>query len=286
MSWLVLSILTAAANFIWFKLYERWQVNTLVAVAANYPLCVTLAWATGDPDFSSWDLSMPWLPAAFVIGFLYVALFVVIGYSAQKLGVNITAVASKMSFVIPMAAVHFYTDEAFTATQGLALVLALLAIYWQSAVKPTQMSKATAWLLPVIIFAGGGLADSLLQFTENKQLPEHQQSIFIMTLFGTSALFGWSGVGVQLLQKQISLRKKDLLAGLLLGLTNFTTLFSLLKAFGSGLPAAHIFPLLNVGIIVLTAVAAAFVFGEKPKGKQWWGLAAALLAIAVYARDL
>lgn len=286
MSWLILSILTAAANFIWFKLYERWGVNTLVAVAANYPLCVALAYSTGDADLSSWSLSMPWLPAAFVIGFLYVALFVIIGHSAQKLGVNITAVASKMSFVIPMAAVHFYMDQPFTLTEGGALFLALAAIYWQAAVHPSKINHAVAWLLPLLIFAGGGLADSLLQYTESKQLPQQQQALFIMTLFGTSALFGWSGVGLQLLQKQVSIRAKDLGAGALLGITNFTTVFALLRAFGSGLPASYIFPLLNVGIIVLTALAAAFVFGEKPQGKQWWGLVAALLAIALYASDL
>jgi drug/metabolite transporter (DMT)-like permease len=286
-TWLLLSIFTAAANFLWFKLYERWQVNTLVAVAANYPLCVALAWLTGDVDLGSFAFSHPWLPAAIIIGFLYVALFVLIGQSAQTLGVNITAVASKMSFVIPMAAAHLYLDIPYTATEALALLLALAAIYWQSAVQPNHTaSKALSWLLPLLIFLGGGLADSLLQFTESKQLPVYQQSLFIMTLFGTAGFFGWSAVGLQLMQKQLSIKTKDLLAGALLGLTNFTTVFALLRAFGSGLPAAYVFPMLNVGIILLTALAAALLFGEKPKGKQWWGLAAALLAIAFYASDL
>ena len=287
MTWLLLSIFAAAANFLWFKLYERWQVNTLVAVAANYPLCVALAWLTGDVDLGSFAFSHPWLPAAIIIGFLYVALFVLIGQSAQTLGVNITAVASKMSFVIPMAAAHLYLDIPYTATEALALLLALAAIYWQSAVQPNHTaSKALSWLLPLLIFLGGGLADSLLQFTESKQLPVYQQSLFIMTLFGTAGFFGWSAVGLQLMQKQLSIKTKDLLAGALLGLTNFTTVFALLRAFGSGLPAAYVFPMLNVGIILLTALAAALLFGEKPKGKQWWGLAAALLAIAFYASDL
>lgn len=287
MTWLLLSIFTAAANFLWFKLYERWQVNTLVAVAANYPLCVALAWLTGDVDLGSFAFSHPWLPAAIIIGFLYVALFVLIGQSAQTLGVNLTAVASKMSFVIPMAAAHLYLDIPYTATEALALLLALAAIYWQSAVQPNPTaSKALSWLLPLLIFLGGGLADSLLQFTESKQLPVYQQSLFIMTLFGTAGFFGWSAVGLQLMQKQLSIKTKDLLAGALLGLTNFTTVFALLRAFGSGLPAAYVFPMLNVGIILLTALAAALLFGEKPKGKQWWGLAAALLAIAFYASDL
>lgn len=287
MTWLLLSIFTAAANFLWFKLYERWQVNTLVAVATNYPLCVALAWLTGDVDLGSFAFSHPWLPAAIIIGFLYVALFVLIGQSAQTLGVNITAVASKMSFVIPMAAAHLYLDIPYTATEALALLLALAAIYWQSAVQPNHTaSKALSWLLPLLIFLGGGLADSLLQFTESKQLPVYQQSLFIMTLFGTAGFFGWSAVGLQLMQKQLSIKTKDLLAGALLGLTNFTTVFALLRAFGSGLPAAYVFPMLNVGIILLTALAAALLFGEKPKGKQWWGLAAALLAIAFYASDL
>lgn len=287
MTWLLLSILTAAANFLWFKLYERWQVNTLVAVAANYPLCVALAWLTGDVDLSGFHWSLPWLPAAGFIGFLYVALFVLIGQSAQNLGVNITAIASKMSFVLPMAAAHLYLDLPYTATEGLALILALAAIYWQSAAQTTgSLAKGFSLLLPLLIFVGGGLADSLLQYTESKQLPVHQQSLFIMTLFGTAGIFGWSAVGLQSIQKQTRITTKDLLAGALLGVTNFTTVFALLRAFGSGLPAAYVFPMLNVGIILCTALAAALLFGEKPQGKQWWGLAAALLAIAFYASDL
>lgn len=287
MGWLLLSMALSAANFIWFRLFERWQADTRLAVAVNYVICVTLAfWSMPDGGFSELGTNPPWLAAAFVIGFLYVALFVLIGHSAQALGVNITTTASKMSFVVPMTAAYLYTQSPFDWRHGMALLLALLAVWLQSTGGDRNAQKSGRWLMPSLIFLGGGLADSLLQYTESHQLRPDQQPLFLMTLFGTAGLFGWLGVGILSLKKQISWHWRSVGSGMLLGITNFTAVFTLLKAFGSGLPAAFVFPMLNVGIILLASVAAALLFAEKPRGKQWWGLAAALGAILIYASSL
>lgn len=287
MGWLLLSMALSAANFIWFRLFERWQTDTRLAVAVNYVVCVALAlWSMPDGSLSEVEAAQPWLPSAFVIGFLYVALFVLIGHSAQVLGVNITTTASKMSFVVPMAAAYLYTHSPFDWRHGMALILALLAIWWQSTGGEGKAKESGRWLLPLLIFLGGGLADSLLQYTESHQLPPAQQPLFLMSLFGTAGLFGWLGVALLSMQKQIHWNARSIGSGVLLGTTNFTAVFTLLKAFGSGLPAAFVFPMLNVGIILLASLVAALLFAEKPRGKQWWGLAAALGAILLYATSL
>ncbi len=287
MIWLLLSMALSACNFIWFRLFERWQSDTRLAVAVNYVICVSLAaWSIPAGGLNALDITQPWLPAAFVIGFLFVALFVLIGHSAQVLGVNITTTASKMSFVVPMTAAYLYSPSPFDWRHGIALLLAVLAIWWQSTGGAIKVKESGRWLLPVLIFLGGGLADSLLQYTESHQLPPAQQPLFLMTLFGTAGCFGWVGVGLLSLQKQVKWNWRSIGSGALLGTTNFLAVFSLLKAFGSGLPAAFVFPMLNVGIILLASLAAALLFAETPKGKQWWGLAAAVGAILTYAASL
>lgn len=287
MLWLLLSMALSAANFIWFRLFERWQADTRLAVAFNYVICVALAaWSLPEGGASELGRTQPWLPAAFVIGFLYVALFVLIGHSARTLGVNITTTASKMSFVVPMAAAYLYTHSPFDWRHGIALLLALLAIWWQSTGGESKAKESGRWLLPLLIFLGGGLADSLLQYTESHQLPPAQQPLFLMTLFGTAGLFGWMGIALLSFQKQIHWNWRSVGSGILLGTTNFSAVYSLLKAFGTGLPAAFVFPMLNVGIILLASLAASLLFAEKPQGKQWWGLAAALGAILAYAASL
>lgn len=287
MLWLLFSMTFSAANFIWFRMFERWQSDTRLAVAVNYIICVVLAiWSMPADGAKDYGISLPWLPAAVVIGFLYVALFVLIGHSARVLGVNITTTASKMSFVIPMAAAYLYAYSPFDWRHGIALVLALLAIWWQSTGGEVKVKESGRWLLPLLIFAGGGMADSLLQYTEKYQLPPSQQPLFLMTLFGTAGIFGWLGVGILSLQKQIKWNWRSVGAGVLLGITNFSAVYMLLKAFGTGMPAAFVFPMLNVGIILLASLAAALLFAEKPRGKQWWGLAAALGAILLYAASL
>jgi drug/metabolite transporter (DMT)-like permease len=72
-------------------------------------------------------------------------------------------------------------------------------------------------------------------------------------------------------------------AGLVLGITNFLSVFGLLKAFRSEINGAVIFPLLNVGTIFLAAIGAWLLFNEQPKGKQWLALLAAVASILLYS---
>ncbi|MFN3529557.1 MAG: hypothetical protein ACK417_06510 [Bacteroidia bacterium] len=282
MNWLLLSIGFSVVNFLLFRQFERWKINTLVAVATNYISCILLGWWL-QGDLPRIHLTTPWLPWAAFIGLLFVSMFVLIGLSAQKLGVNITTVAAKMSFVIPMSLAYGLYQSKFEPLHALALLLALAAIALSSSRNYSQKAEPWRWVLPMSIFLGGGMADATLNYVEVKLLAPADQGVFLMVLFGTSGVFGWLGLGIRALQGKREIELKSMLAGLGLGISNFLTVFALLQAFSSELPGAFIFPLLNVGTIVLAALGAWWLFKEQPKGKQWAGLAAALLAILVYS---
>jgi drug/metabolite transporter (DMT)-like permease len=281
MIWLFASILTSVINFLLFRQFERWRVDTLTAVATNYLACICLGW------FIQGDLPMvskhtPWLPWAFFIGLLFISMFVIIGLSARMLGVNMTTIASKMSFVIPMTLAYGLYQTSFHPTQAFALVFAILAI-WLYAAPATQNQIGWKRFLPFAIFLGGGLADSALNYTEVKLLPHHEQGVFLMVLFGTSGLFGWSALGIKALQGDFKQELRHYFAGLLLGISNFCTVYFLLQAFSSKMRGAFIYPLLNVGTIVLAAAASWWLFAEKPNNRQKWALVSAILAILMYS---
>lgn len=282
MIWLLLSIGCSVFNFLLFRQFERWNIQTLVAVASNYFSCIVLGWVL-QGDLPPFGFSTPWLPWAAFIGMLFVMMFVLIGKSAQKLGVNVTTIAAKMSFAIPMILAFSLYQSALHWQHLVAFALAVFAIKWSSNSSKSDVQGQKVWFLPLVIFLGGGLADASLNYVEVKLLPPTQHGLFLMTLFGTSAFFGWSAVGIQHLQGKGLFSWRSFLAGLLLGLTNFLSVFGLLKAFRSEINGAVIFPLLNVGTILLAAIGAWLLFKEQPKGKQWLALLAAVASILLYS---
>lgn len=282
MIWLALTVLCAVINFLLFKQFERWHVNTLLAVSSNYMICIALGFSLPG-DFKGISIHTSWLPWAFFIGFLFVTVYVLIGISSRKLGINATTVSSKMSFVIPMTLAYGLYHANFTALHGVALFLALAAVLFNSKLARGTQVKALSLLLPASIFLGGGMADAALNYVEVKLLPQHQQGAFLIALFGTSGLFGWLAVAIKRIQGNQAFNGKSLWAGLVLGLSNFGSIYALLKAFKSEINGTFIFPILNVGIILLAGLGAWFIFKEKPSPRQAWGMLMAVLSILIYS---
>lgn len=282
MIWLALTILCAVFNFLLFKQFEHWKVDTLLAVSSNYLMCITLGFLMPG-DMSGITLNTPWMPWAFFIGFLFIAVYVLIAISSRELGVNATTVASKMSFVIPMTLAYSLYQADFTLLHGIALLLALTAVLLNSKLSKQNKLNMLSLVLPAGIFFGGGIADAALNYVEVKLLPTHQQGAFLMTLFGTSGLFGWCAIALNKLQGKQVFNVRSLLVGLLLGFTNFSSIYALLKSFRSEINGAFIFPILNVGIILLAGIGAWVVFKEKPSPKQAWGMSLAIISILIYS---
>jgi drug/metabolite transporter (DMT)-like permease len=282
MIWLLLSISCSVFNFLLFRQFERWRIDTLLAVASNYISCIFLGWLL-QGELPPFGWSTPWLPWAAFIGLLFVMVFVWIGKSAQQLGVNVTTVSAKMSFAIPMMLAFSLYQTELHWQHFLAFGFAIAAILWSSSKEGGSSKVKKAWFLPIAIFLGGGLADASLNYVEVKLLPPTQHGLFLMSLFGTSAIFGWGALGIQHLQGKRQFSWPSFGAGLLLGLTNFLSVFGLLKAFRSEINGAVIFPLLNVGTILLAGIGAWLLFQEQPKAKQWLSLIAAVASILLYS---
>jgi len=282
MSWLLLSIGCSVFNFLLFRQFKQWKIDTMLAVASNYLSCTLLGWLL-QGNLPPFGLSTPWLPWAAFTGLLFVVVYVLIGKSAIQLGVNVTTVSAKMSFAIPMILAFSLYQTSLQWQHLIAFLLAIAAIFWSSNPKAANAQSKKAWVLPIAIFLGGGLADASLNYVEVKLLPPTEHGLFLMSLFGTSAIFGWSAIGIQHLQSKKHFSRKSFSVGLLLGITNFTSVFGLLKAFRSEINGAVIFPLLNVGTILLAGLGAWWIFKERPDGNQWLALLAAFASILLYS---
>jgi len=121
----------------------------------------------------------------------------------------------------------------------------------------------------VLVFIG--VNDFAIKFFQLLRSSD-EESFFVYIIFTTAFL---TGMAVVLLRK-IKVVRSDLLTGFVLGIPNvFSTIF-LLAALNL-LPAMIVFPVMNIGVIVTTTVAAFIIWKER---LNKFGIAAVCLGIA------
>ena len=100
---LTLSVLFSSLIFVIFKLYSVYKVQTLFAIITNYVVaCLTgLFFYQGDTALQDIP-EKSWFWGTLVLGILFILVFNLMAATAQKVGVSVASVATKMSLVIPV----------------------------------------------------------------------------------------------------------------------------------------------------------------------------------------
>ncbi|ULQ52943.1 EamA family transporter [Flavihumibacter fluvii] len=289
MLFLLGSILLSSYLTLSFKVVERLGINTFQAIVYNYFTCVIAGiLLNGSSPFQPGLLALSWFPWALLMGFLFISLFNIIGYTAQKNGVSVASVANKLSLVIPFIFSVFLYNEKAGALKILGLVLALLAVVWVS--QPDNTVKAPKkWvislpLLPLVLFVGSGLLDTLIKYVENRFLDGSNNNDFLVTAFAAAACMGLVILVVQLFSGKAGLSWQAFAAGVAIGVPNYFSIWCLvnvLKEYAGN--SSAIIPVNNMGIVALSTLVAAVLFQEKLSRKNWLGIILSLAAIALIA---
>ena len=97
-------------------------------------------------------------------------------------------------------------------------------------------------------------------------------------IFLSAAVIG----GIILLIKGERITRLSIVSGIILGVINYFTVYTFLKALGSlGNNGAFVFPSFNTGIVVLSTLIGLIVFREKLSNLNKIGIAVAVVAIAL-----
>lgn len=285
MIFLLLAILSSTFIFVLFKLFPYFNVNTYQAIVINYFTAGIIGFAINDNNKLLYGIfSFNWIYFALFIGILLLLTFLLIKYSTQNIGVSITTVACKMSVVIPILFSIIYDHEKIFFAKVAAIVLAILSIFLLVKRDKNNFRKKTLqwWILflPIFLFLGLGLSDTLVKLIQNEYIKPEDSSFFTSSLFSFSFL---ASVLVGIFQKQFFikfLKIQNLIGGILLGLANFGSLLYLLKALNySGYESSVVFGMVNLGIILLSVMFGLVLFSEKLKKINWAGMALALVSI-------
>jgi len=285
MIYAVIAILVSTGIVITFKLFNRFQINNLQAITINYLVASFFGFLiyTGEVQLTEIP-DQGWFKFAVFIGFLFIAVFFVFALSAQEAGIAITAVSSKMSVVIPViVGVVFYSDESMSAIKSFGVIFTLLAFYFIFKTGKKEKIKRLFILLPVLLFFGNGSNDTLLNYCQKTYLGNTNSLIlFLNVIFTTSLVLGILLLAYQVIRKKTIIKGKNLLAGSILGLLNFSSTYYVLKSL-TLMQGSVFFPIFNVCMVGLSAIIGYFAFKENLRPLNWLGIVLAAIAICLVA---
>lgn len=283
MSWLLLSILSATGIFLCFGLFSRWHLNNKVAIATNYSVAALAG--TWLAPFPKEQLLNPWMLMAVFIGLAFVYLFFKMARLTQEGGMSLGTISSQMSLVIPVLLAPLLYGEALGWMRLLGILLGLASIYLlvQQSVNtelPTPQNAHTG-KDAIIVFVGTGLCTTLLKFSRVHFVTDAMEIGFVAFIFGVSALSSWWAV---FQEKDLATKVfwRSVGGGIILGIPNLGSLVFLIRALATpGLDSTVVFPINNVGVVLLSSVLGWLLFKERLGRAGFWGVSLAVAGVLI-----
>ncbi|GAB4053836.1 EamA/RhaT family transporter [Spirosoma litoris] len=299
MLFLGLSILLSVLLLLNFRIFPRYEVNTFQAIVFNYPVCFLtgLLLLPAGQSFAI-DFSQTWTWLAFGLGVGFILTFLLSGASTQRMGITATSLANNLSLVIPVCFSLFVFQtggKTFDLLNYLGLILAVVAVGLStykkepptveadSSTKSTSRRLGANVLLPVAVFLFYGATNTMINYMNIRYIPSADKTIQVtLTMVLGAIVAGLLMLVVRIIQGKEKIQVKSLIGAVTLGVPNFLSFYTLLlalSAFGSN--GAFVYPLYNIGVILVAALMAALFFKEQLSTANKIGLALAILAIGL-----
>lgn len=281
MIYLFLSIFFSTLILVVFRLFTRFQVNTFQAIVFNYIVAFAVGFGLYGSMWSNDLVSQgSWIPFTFIIGVLFITLFLIMGKSAQENGIGITSVTVKMSLAIPVVlAIYIYAESVYLA-KVLGVIAALIGVFLITYQKKSEKKARSGnyWFL-IILFLGSGALDTLLNYVEKKALGDLSPALFSAIGFGIAGCIGLLVLFVALIMGKQHLKWKNILAGILLGIPNYFSIYFLIMAIREPMDDSITYALNNVGIVMASFALGIIFFKESVTRLKLIGGIIAIVAI-------
>ena len=279
---IALAVLISSLILVTFKFFDRFKVDNFQAITINYLVGSILGILILGSDFKyEIIIEKSWLTHTAFIGLTFIATFVLFALSSQKAGVAITAVFSKMSVIIPVIAGIFLYNESLNFMKILGIISTLAAFILIFYKKEKRKIHWVVIFLPIIIFFANGIIDSYLKYIEFNFI-NGDYTQFLTTVF----LIAFAMGSIISIGKYIHTRKafsiQTIIGGSILGILNYATTYFMLLAMNQ-FQSNVLFPVQNVGIVMLSALFGLLIFRERLSLINWIGITLSILAILLIA---
>ena len=294
---LIIAIFVFVSIFLIFRIFHTYTINNSQALIVNYFVATLLAFTIYGGELPIYKIpQQSWFIPNIALGIMFALSFLLYALSTQRVGMAITSVASKMSVVIPVfIGAYIYINESISTYEFAGLLLALASFYLifkkdkskniVNEIK-TKHDKLLI-ILPLSIFLFTGANDTLMKYIRETYFNVSTSNInseilFIGSLFAISFISSLIFFGIPEFIKKNKIELKSIIAGIILGIFNFFSAFTMFKAMGY-FDSAVFFPIFNVGIVSLSAIIGIIIFKEKLTKTNYLGLIMAIGAIIFLA---
>ena len=164
------------------------------------------------------------------------------------------------------------------------IVLALTALFLVLGGKDKNQTKTEKTtlivLLPILIFFSTGIGDVLMKITETANGHENDPTFMVAFIYGVSFMFSLLLMGYDLIKGKSKWQWKNASGGVVLGVVNFFSTYSVYQAMRV-FDNVVLFPVYNIGVVCLTALAGWLLFKEKLTWINYLGLVIAIIAVVL-----
>ncbi|MBK8673078.1 MAG: hypothetical protein IPN93_08840 [Bacteroidetes bacterium] len=283
MLYLILTVLFSTLLIVIIHTFEKSGVNTFRGIIINYLVCALTGFVVmpNKPiilEMIHWE----GLPYCIGLGCMFFFVFIMVGKTVKTMGITTASVAQKISFAIPVIGAIILYNQSINIFKIIGILLAIssvLLISFQKEKSEEKIQIKHNFYLPIIVFLGGGFCDLTFNYIQqNFYLEAYKHGINIIIFFCAFL----AGCIVMLFSKNYQFTIKDIKGGILLGIPNYFSLFFLLLTLEkSKIPSSSLFPLINLGVVTISAILGYFIFKESFPIKKIIGLLLAICSILI-----
>ena len=244
----------------------------------NYASASVLCFLWFKPDLQHVSIiNTPWW-LIIALGVLLPSVFLCLARSLQYAGIVKTEIAQRLSVVLSLLAAFFIFQEQFNTLKIIGIVLGVFAVlsllFSHQHDKTGQSSTKQAMLYLALVWFGYALIDVLLKYTTGLGL---QFAVALNLMFICAFILSLAYIAMT--TKTVG-NRKNILAGMGLGLLNFANIALYVKAHMllKDTPAI-VFAGMNILVVVLGAFSGLIIFKEKLTPTTALGLTLGLASV-------
>ena len=285
---LILSIIFTVFLFVCFKEFEKREINTHQAITINYITASFLAYIINYNDINIIDLiSSNWIDdnnefltnefyflfSTIFLGVFFVIMFNIMAITTQRLGISIASLSSKISLIIPvLTSLLIYENTKFYFINGLGILLAMISVYF-TLKKDVKLSYPIT--IAIILFFGAGILDTSLNFIQYNFFKSNSDNFnFIVIVFFSAFIAGF----LKIIFGNHKIQLKNIYSGIILGIPNYLSIYFVLEALDQ-LGGITVFPVLNIGVVLISAIISFIYYKEKINFINWIGISLVCVSI-------
>ncbi|WP_338409209.1 DMT family transporter [uncultured Flavobacterium sp.] len=286
MIYLILSIFFNAILFVIVKLFAKYKIEALQALVVNYFVAFLVGVSFLPNSYHSIKFNEfsneSWFIGSVLLGLIFIGTFYVTALTSQQNGLSVASVASKMSVIIPIICGIVLYNEILNFIKIAGIILALIAVYFSSKKEIGEIQKKKDLIFPALVFIGAGTIDSSLKFLQTYHVSSEKVTLFSCITFLCAFIVGIILITIQFLRKKIKLEARNIIAGIILGLPNYFSLYYLVKMLeAKAFQSATLFTIHNISIVIITTLVGLLFFKEQFSKRNAFGITLAIVAIVL-----